>query len=415
MKTMQEASVTGSKAESRSALEVLLVFLRLGLTSFGGPVAHLGYFRTEFVVRRRWVDEATFADLVALSQLLPGPISSQVGMALGLLRAGHLGLLCAWIGFTLPSAALMVLLAYGIGTIGDVSAAAWLKGLKLVAVAVVAQAVWGMARTLCPDRERASLAVVATIIALAVPSATGQLAAIILGAVVGIALLRATDGLPQTSVSGLAITLHRGTGVAALAACAILLVGLPAVASMVSTPWLALISAFFRTGALTFGGGHVILPLLQATVVTPGWVPNDIFLAGYGAAQALPGPLASFAAYLGAVIEPKPYRWVSGSVCVVSVFLPSMLLVSGVMPFLDALRHRHAAQAALRGVNAAVVGLLLAALYTPVWTSTVATPADFAFGLGAFLLLAVWAVTPWIVVTTGALVASLLDVIGISL
>jgi chromate transporter len=336
-------------------------------------------------------------------------------MALGLLRAGHLGLLCAWIGFTLPSAALMLLLAYGIGTIGDVGATAWLKGLKLVAVAVVAQAVWGMARTLCPDRERASLAVAATIIALAVPSAAGQLAAIVLGAAAGIMLPRAPDDLPQASSAGLAVTLHRATGVAALAACTILLVGLPAIASMMGARWLTLMSAFFRTGALTFGGGHVILPLLQTTVVTPGWVPNDIFLAGYGAAQALPGPLASFAAYLGAVIEPNPHRWLSGLLCVVSIFLPSMLLVSGVMPFLDALRHRRGVQAALRGVNAAVVGLLLAALYTPVWTSTVATAADFTLALTAFLSLAAWAVPPWIVVIAGALAAWLLGAAGVIL
>jgi chromate transporter len=261
MTVIPKATVTHCTAERHSAFQVLLVFLRLGLTSFGGPVAHLGYFRTEFVVRRRWVDEATFADLMALSQLLPGPISSQVGMALGLLRAGHLGLLCAWIGFTLPSAALVLLLAYGIGTIGDVGAAAWLRGLKLVAVAVVAQAVWGMARTLCPDRERATLAVTATIIALAVPSAAGQLAAIVLGALVGILLLPATDDLPQVSSAGQAVTLHRATGVAALVVCAILLMGLPAIAPMMGARWLTLMSVFFRTGALTFGGGHVILPL----------------------------------------------------------------------------------------------------------------------------------------------------------
>lgn len=415
MRAVEDAALSDSMAPRHSAFEVLVIFLRLGLTSFGGPVAHLGYFRTEFVVRRRWVDEATFADLVALSQLLPGPISSQVGMALGLLRAGHPGQLCAWIGFTLPSAALMVLFAYGIGTIGDVGAAAWLKGLKLVAVAVVAQAVWGMARTLCPDRERASLAVAAAIIVLAVPSAAGQLAAIVLGAGIGAALLRTIDGALEVPKSTRVIALHRGTGVTALAVFAILLIGLPMAATAMEAPWLVLISAFFRTGALTFGGGHVILPLLQATVVTPGWVPNDIFLAGYGAAQALPGPLASFAAYLGAVIGPGSPRWLAGMVCVISIFLPSMLLVSGVMPFLDGLRHRHAVQAALRGVNAAVVGLLLAALYTPVWTSTVTSAAGFAFGLVAFLLLAVWSVAPWIVVIAGALAAWLLGAAGIVL
>jgi chromate transporter len=395
---------------SGSALEVLRIFLRLGSTSFGGPVAHLGYFRAEFVERRRWLDEPSFADIVALCQFLPGPASSQVGISLGILRAGLPGAFAAWLGFTGPSALAMILFGYGVTVVGDLSHAAWLHGLKIVAVAVVAQAVWGMARNLCPDRERATIAVGAVILALAVPSAAGQIGAIIAGGLIGWGLLRSTAAVqPQAP---LAIHLPRALSVAAAIAFLALLFGLPLLSAVVPSHAIALFDSFYRSGALVFGGGHVVLPLLQAEVVPPGWVTNDAFLAGYGAAQAVPGPLFTFAAYLGTVMGPGPNGWAGGLICLVAIFLPSFLLLIGVLPFWDGLRRRPAVQSALRGVNAAVVGLLLAALYKPVWTSAIFAPADFAIGIVAFLLLALWAVPPWLVVVLGALGATAVAAVG---
>jgi chromate transporter len=387
-----------------SSLEVLRVFLRLGLTSFGGPVAHLGYFRAEFVERRRWLDEPAFADIVALCQFLPGPASSQVGISLGILRAGLPGAFAAWLGFTSPSALGMILFAYGVTEFGDLSHAAWLHGLKIVAVAVVAQAVWGMARSLCPDRERATIAVGSAILALAIPSAAGQIGAIVAGGLIGSALLR--DGTAPQAGVGLAVHLPRAWSVAAAIAFFGLLIGLPVLAAAVPSHTIALIDSFYRSGALVFGGGHVVLPLLQAAVVPPGWVTNDTFLAGYGAAQAVPGPLFTFSAYLGTVMGPAPNGWTGGLICLAAIFLPSFLLLIGALPFWDTLRRRPAVQSALRGVNAAVVGLLLAALYKPVWTSAILAPADFAIGIVAFLLLALWALPPWFVVILGAAAAT---------
>ncbi|MDR6293927.1 chromate transporter [Inquilinus ginsengisoli] len=384
-----------------SPLEVLLVFLRLGLTSFGGPIAHLGYFRDAVVVRRRWLDEAAYADLVALCQFLPGPASSQAGMAIGLHRAGLAGALCAWLGFTLPSAAAMILFAYGTGWVGV--GGAWLHGLKVVAVAVVAQAVWGMARSLCPDRGRASVAVGAALLALLVPTAFGQVGAILVGGLVGWWLLPA--GATGTAGVPLAGDVGRPVAVACLVLFVLLLAGLPLLAAATGSPSLLLFDSFYRTGSLVFGGGHVVLPLLQAELVPPGWVAPDRFLAGYGAAQAVPGPLFTFAAYLGAAAGIGPGGWRGGLLCLGAIFLPSFLLVVGVLPFWEGLRRRGAVQSALRGVNAAVVGLLLAALYTPVWTSAVLAPADFALALVAFLALALWAVPPWLVVLLGAVAA----------
>jgi chromate transporter len=389
-----------------STLEVFLAFLRLGLTSFGGPVAHLGYFRAEFVARRRWVDEAAYADLVALGQFLPGPASSQVGIALGLVRAGLPGGLAAWTGFTAPSAAAMILFAYGIGAVGDVANAGWLRGLQIVAVAVVAQAVWGMARALCPDRERASVAVAAALLVLAVPSALGQLGAIVLGAVAGRWLLPAAGSPPGLPLE---VDLDRRLAVAALLLFAVLLLGLPALAAATGSEALQVFDAFYRAGSLVFGGGHVVLPLLQAEVVPPGWVANDAFLAGYGAAQAVPGPLFTFAAYLGAAMRAGPGGWRGGLFCVAAIFLSSFLLVVGALPFWNALRRRTGVQAALRGVNAAVVGLLLAALYAPVWSGTIHGAADFAVALAAFLLLTAWSVPPWLVVLFGAAAGELVS------
>lgn len=398
-----EAAVETRDGHSGSLLEVLLVFLRLGFTSFGGPVAHLGYFRAEFVERRKWLDETDYVDIVALCQFLPGPASSQVAVALGALRAGLLGSLAAWFGFTMPSAIALVAFGYGVNALGDIAHVPWLHGLKIVAVAVVAQAVWGMARNLCPDRERASVAVGAALLALFVPSATGQIGAIAAGAFIGwywICAAAVNQSVP------LGIRIPRSVAVLSLGLFFVLLLGLPLLATASGGHILALVSSFYRSGALVFGGGHVVLPLLQQAVVPPGWVSNDTFLAGYGAAQAVPGPLFTFAAYLGTVMGPLPNGWLGGLICLVAIYLPSFLLLIGILPFWDALRARYGVRSALMGVNAAVVGLLLAALYTPVWTSAIETPADFGLAIVAFLLLVMWRVPPWLVVILGALGAS---------
>ena len=404
------AAATETVAQQRgSAFEVLRIFFRLGLTSFGGPVAHLGYYRAEFVERRRWLDESHFADIVALCQFLPGPASSQTAITIGILRAGLPGAFAAWLGFTAPSAAAMIAFGYGVAAFGNLAHAAWLHGLKIVAVAVVANAVWGMARNLCPDRPRATIAVGAAILALAVPSSAGQIGAIAAGGLIGWALLRNDRPLggPAGASAPLAIRLPRALSVAAGVAFVALLIGLPVLAATAHSHALALFAAFYRSGALVFGGGHVVLPLLQAAVVPPGWVDNNAFLAGYGAAQAVPGPLFTFAAYLGTVMGQAPNGWLGGLLCLAAIFLPSFLLLIAALPFWDGLRHRQAVRSALRGINAAVVGVLLAALYHPVWTSAILTPADFAIAIAGFLLLALWAAPPWLVVMLGALAATM--------
>jgi chromate transporter len=376
--------------------EVFAAFLKLGLASFGGPIAHLGYFRNEFVERRRWLDEPTYADLVALCQFLPGPASSQVGFSLGILRGnGLLGGLAAWFGFTMPSALIMFAFATSAAAFNGPVAEGFLHGLKLVAVAVVAQAIWGMARTLAPDRARAGIALAATAIVTFFAGSFAQIAAIALGAVAGLWLCRG-DVAPGSGQLNFPVT--RRAGVTALGVFAALLLIPPAVATATSSEKLALFNAFYRSGALVFGGGHVVLPLLQAQIVTPGWVSNETFLAGYGLAQAVPGPLFTFAAYLGAVMGSPPNGLAGAAIALVALMLPGMLLVYGTLPFWDAMRTRSAAQAAMRGTNAAVVGILGAALYNPVWTSAVLTPRDFVFALGGFLLLTVWKMPPWVVV-----------------
>jgi chromate transporter len=380
--------------------ETLAVFLKLGLTSFGGPIAHLGYFRDEFVVRRRWLADAAYADLVALCQFLPGPASSQVGIGIGLTRAGWPGALAAWLGFTLPSAAAMILFAYGCDAFADDLAAGWLRGLKVVAVAVVANAVWGMARSLSADRERATLTVVAAAIVLFWPGAFGQIGAILLGALVGLLML---GGAAGPGGGDLVVPVGRRAALLCLGLFFALLIGLPILAAASDSMALRLFDSFYRAGSLVFGGGHVVLSLLQAEVVEPGWVTRDAFVAGYGAAQAVPGPLFTFAAYLGAVMIPAPDGVAGGVLCLLAIFLPSFLLVIGVLPFWEGLRRRPQAQAALRGVNAAVVGLLLAALYDPVWTSGIRSPGDFALAATALLLLAFWQLPPWLVVVVTAL------------
>jgi len=406
MATREETTAADARA-SGNWREVLAAFLRLGLTSFGGPVAHLGYFREEFVHRRRWLDDKSYADLVALCQFLPGPASSQVGLAVGLLRGGYAGAFAAWIGFTLPSAVAMVAFGYGIGALGDAAGSGWSHGLKVAAVAVVAQAVLGMARTLAPDRARATLAVAAAIIALGAPSSWGQIGAIALGGIVGALLLR--GGGEATAPAALPLNVSGTLGALLLVAFFVLLIGLPLLAAAIPSQALREFDAFYRAGSLVFGGGHVVLPLLQASVVPPGWVSNDAFLAGYGAAQAVPGPLFTFAAYLGTVMGPPPNGWIGASICLVAIFLPSFFLVIGALPFWEELRRRPLAQASLRGVNAAVVGLLLAALYQPVWTVGITNAADFALAVAAFLLLFMWQTPPWLVVILSAAAGALMS------
>jgi chromate transporter len=393
-----------SPVHAGGASEVFAAFLKLGLTAFGGPVAHLGYFRDEFVDRRKWLDEKRFADLVALCQFLPGPASSQVGIAIGLVRAGYVGAIAAWTGFALPSALALVAFAYGVALFGGSLGSGWLHGLKVAAVAVVGLAIVGMARTLTPDRERASVAALAAVTALTIDSVWGQIGAIAVGAAAGMFVLK-REPVPADHVSTSPV--GRTMAIFALATFAILLAGLPVASAVLDNIDIRLFDTFFRTGSLVFGGGHVLLPLLQAQVVPPGWVDNDVFLAGYGAAQAVPGPLSTFSAYLGAVIG----GWKTAVLCLVAIFLPSFLLVIGVMPFWDELRRRATARAALRGVNAAVVGLLLAAFYNPVWTSGILSKGDFGLAVGAFTLLLLWRTPPWLVVVLCAVCAELIAVL----
>jgi chromate transporter len=385
--------------QTRSPLEVLTVFLKLGLSSFGGPVAHIGYFREEFVVRRRWLDDAAFSDLVALCQFLPGPASSQVGFSIGLIRAGYLGGLAAWTGFTLPSAIALLLFAYGAATLGGPAGLGLLHGLRLVAVAIVAQAIWGMARTLCPDRQRASIAAIAALIVLFSTSSFGQVAAILFGGIAGLRLCRTP---PPASAGAIAVPVSRNAGVASLVIFIVLLAGLPLLRAL-GSPQVALFDAFYRSGALVFGGGHVVLPLLRDAFVAPGWVSDDTFLAGYGAAQAIPGPLFTFAAYLGAVAQPSPHAATGAALGLIGIFLPGMLILIGMLPFWEAFRARAGAQAAVRGINAAVVGILGGAFYDPVWTSSVKTTGDFSVALIGFVLLIMWQAPPVLVVVIGAI------------
>jgi chromate transporter len=380
------------------ALEVFLVALRLGLTSFGGPVAHLGYFRAEYVERRRWLDEAAYADLVALCQLLPGPASSELGIAIGMTRAGVPGGLLAWAGFTLPSAIALVAFAYASSQLGTADLR-WLRGLQVVAVAVVAQAVWTMAHALAPDRRRLGIALAAAVVALAVPGTPGQLAVIAGGGLAGTLVAREVE---EPDARPVAVPVGRRAAAGALAALGLLLVLLPLLRRVVASPALAAFDAFFRSGALVFGGGHVVLPLLRAAVVAPGWVSEPRFLTGYGAAQAVPGPLFTFAAYLGAVEHGPPGGVAGAALALVAIFLPAFLLVVGALPFWGLLHAAPALRAALRGVNAAVVGLLLAALYDPVFTGAVHGPADFGLAVVALGLLAVVRMPPWAVVALTA-------------
>lgn len=384
-----------------SAAEVFLAFLVLGLTSFGGPVAHLGYFRNAFVVRRKWLDDRSFADLVAMCQFLPGPASSQLGMAIGLLRAGLRGLAAAWIAFTLPSAIILVAFAYGVAWIGGALGTGWLAGLKAAAVAVVAQAVINMARTLCPDRERATIALAAAAFATLIQGATGQILTLVLGGFAGLFLLRLEP--PKDPPAKLHIPVSRSLAAASLVLFAAFLVLLPLAASLSGAGWLRLADSFYRVGSLVFGGGHVVLPLLQAEVTGPGLVSHDQFLAGYGAAQAVPGPLFTFSAYLGSLMQTPPNGIVGASIALVAIFLPSMLLVIGALPFWWGLREAPAARRGLAGINAAVVGLLGAALWNPVIPLGITGGRAFAIALAVYAAVELWRIPPWAAVVAAAL------------
>lgn len=383
------------KIASTSLVEIFGIFLRLGLTSFGGPVAHIGYFREEFVARRRWLDDHAYGDLVALCQFLPGPASSQVGIALGLFQRGIMGAVAAWLGFTLPSAVALVAFGLTLTHANLDSGATWLHGLKVVAVAVVAQALWGMSKTLCPDVKRMGIAVVAAVLSMTVSGVVGQIMAMLAGGLVGLFWLASGSALPHTPFP---LRLSTRTSLLFLVAFVTGLVALPIAARLSNSGAVHVVDSFYRSGALVFGGGHVVLPLLRSATVSTGWVSEDLFTAGYGAAQAVPGPLFTFAAYLGAISTRSPNGILGAGVALAAIFLPSFFLVIGVLPLWERVRGHPTLQRAMRGINAAVVGVLLAALYDPVWTSAIHSIADFALAAVAFVLLTVWKAPPWLVV-----------------
>jgi chromate transporter len=390
-----DVRATASSVGRSGAFEVLVTFLKLGCVSFGGPIAHLGYFRAELIEKRRWLTDEEYADLVALCQFLPGPASSQVAFGLGMLRAGLPGALAASFGFTLPSALIMIAFGYGVGLVQDPSAAGWLHGLKLAAVVVVAQAVWGMGKSLCPDRTRRTLALASAALLLVLPGALAQVALIAAGALLGRALYPAESSdaaaAPPTSAG-------RAAGAVALLAFGALLLVLPALAAAAPDGPIAVFDSFYRSGALVFGGGHVVLPLLRAEIVPRGWLSDDQFLSGYGAAQALPGPLFTFAAYLGTAMRAGSDAWQNGVWCLLGIFLPAWLLIGGALPFWRRLRGHAGARGALAGANAAVVGLLVATLYNPVFTQGVRSTADVAIVFVGFAALELWRAPPWAVV-----------------
>ncbi len=402
--SLSEAGTGPARPAKRAWLEVLRVAGRLGLTSFGGPVAHIGYFRHEYVERRRWVDESTFTDLVALSQFLPGPASSELGISIGVIRAGLAGGIAAWLGFTLPSAIALVLFAVGAQGLGP-EAAGWLHGLKVVAVAVVALAVWSMARQLAFDLPRGAIALGAAAVALVWATVLSQVVLIVAGGMIGWLVLR---GAASTPISAIRVPIGRSTAIGAGVVFVALLVLLPVVRQLGDDHVIEILDSFYRTGALVFGGGHVVLPILEGEVVAAGWTSNETFLAGYGAAQAVPGPLFTFAAYLGAVMTPQPNGIVGAAIATVAIFLPGFLLTIAVLPSWGALRQRSDLQGAIRGINAVVVGILLAALYDPLWTSAILRPVDAALALGALLALGVGHVPPWIVVLLTAVGGALI-------
>jgi chromate transporter len=389
----------------KRVFEVFKVFLRLGLTSFGGPIAHLSYFHDEFVLKRKWIDEHNYAELVALCQFLPGPSSSQVGIALGLLRAGIFGAIGAWIGFTLPSALILLLFALVIKNYGSYLNIGWLHGLKIAAVAIVAQAIFRMGATLCPDKQRATIAVLSSVIAISIPSVFAQIGIILIAGVIGWIFLKDAITLPHTPNK---ININKKIAGISLIIFFLILFLMPLLSIYINNDSLKLFDSFYRVGSLVFGGGHVVLPLLQSEVVVNGWVSNDEFMAGYGAAQALPGPLFSFAAYLGAISKVGPSSLISSFLCLIGVFLPSFLLIIGIVPFWENFRKYIHLKNAILGINAAVVGLLLSAFYNPVWSNAVHSTKDFSLAIFTFLLLVFWKIPSWVVVILCAIISGLI-------
>jgi len=387
-----------------SLLEVFIVSTKLGLTSFGGPIAHLGYFHEEYIRRKKWLDERSYADLVSLCQFLPGPASSQVGIGIGIMRAGLPGGIAAWLGFTLPSALALILFALFFQNV-DPANTGWIHGLKIVAVAVVAQAILGMGQKLTPDRARITLAISMAVMTLIWPSAFSHVALIILAGAAGIVLYRNRDVKNTSGEALMRVPVRRSTAIVHLSLFFILLFLLPLLHHLTSLHWLAVFDSFYRAGSLVFGGGHVVLPLLERELIPSGWMSREAFLAGYGAAQAVPGPLFTFASYAGAVMG----GWFGAGVATIGIFLPAFLLVAGTLPFWDAIRRKPRIQGAMNGVNAAVVGILLAAFYDPIWVSSIRTPADFSLAAILFAMLAFWNLPPWIVVLTGALGGTLMQ------
>ncbi len=388
-----------------SPLHLLWIFLKLGLTSFGGPVAHIAFFRQEFVARRGWVTDAAFTELVAVCQFLPGPASSQLGMAIGLSRAGYAGAAAAWLGFTLPSALIMISAALGLSVFGSLVPTGILLGLKIVVVAVVAQAIWGMGRSICTDAVRAGIMVSAAAGALLSAAASSQWMIILASGLVGLWLVTPP---PQLSSSSFSFPLSRRAGSVWLGVFFAMLFFLPLFAATVQSGWATVMDVFYRAGALVFGGGHVLLPLLQGQLVPAGWISNDVFLAGYGVTQALPGPLFSFTAFLGASLSGPAADWMTpwagGLLALVATFLPAFIILVGVLPFWVSVRESPRARAALGGVNAGVLGLLMATFYDPVFVSAVAWPQDMALALLAFVALVFWHLPPWLVVVLGAVI-----------
>ncbi|OMP68371.1 chromate efflux transporter [Domibacillus epiphyticus] len=391
------------KINVRTWMEILLVSTRLGLTSFGGPVAHLGYFHEEYVRRRKWMDEKNYADLVALCQFLPGPASSQVGIGVGVIRGGVIGGVLAFIGFTMPSVLALILFALLLQGF-DIGDAGWIHGLKIVAVAVVAHAILGMAQKLTPDLKRKAIALAALTITLLWQTAFTQVGVILLSGFIGFLLYKE---YAQDKSEPFSFPLSRRFGAICLTLFFVLLIALPILREVTSLNWVAMFDSFYRGGALVFGGGHVVLPLLEREFVPNGWLNEEQFLAGYGAAQAVPGPLFTFAAYIGAVIN----GWQGGLLATFAIFLPAFLLILGALPFWDMVRHNPKIQGALMGVNAAVVGILISAFYTPIWISSILAPIDFAFAAILFSMLVYWKLPPWIVVLTGAVGGALIGFI----
>lgn len=389
------------KGNIKSYIEILLISTRLGLTSFGGPTAHLAYFHEEYVRKRKWMDEKSYADLVALAQFLPGPASSQVGIGIGVMKAGITGGIISFIGFTLPS--VIVLMIFALLLIEfDASSVGWLHGLKIVAVAIVAHAIIGMTKKLTPDIKRKTIALLALIGTLLWQTATTQVSVILIAGLVGFLLFKEH---PKTKTERSYFPIAKSASIICLVFFFTLLIALPLLSELTGSHWVAMFDSFYRSGSLVFGGGHVVLPLLEQEFVPAGLISKEAFLAGYGATQAVPGPLFTFAAYLGTVMK----GWQGGLVATFAVFLPAFLLIVGVLPFWDSLRNNTKVKGAIIGVNAAVIGILISAFYMPIWTSSIINATDFALAAILFSMLAFFKLPPWIIVVSGALGGTLIS------